>query len=37
MEDYTTEFYQLLSRNEAHEMKDHLVAWYIGDLRVQIQ
>ena len=31
------EFYQLLSRNEVHKMEDHLVAQYIGCLRVQIQ
>ena len=37
MEDYTTEFYQLLSRNGVHETKDQLVARYIGGLRVQIQ
>ena len=37
MEDYTTDFYQLISRNEVHETKDQLVARYIGGLRVQIQ
>ena len=37
MEDHTTEFYQLISRNEVHETEDQLVAWYIGGLRVQIQ
>ena len=37
MEDYTTEFYQLLAMNEIHEMEDQLVARYIGGLRVQIQ
>ena len=31
------EFYQLILWNEVHEMKDQLVAQYIGDLRVQIQ
>ena len=36
MEDYTTEVYQLISRNEVHEMKDQLVARYIGGLMVQI-
>ena len=37
MEDYITKFYRLLSRNEAHETEDQLVAQYIGGLRVQIQ
>ena len=37
VEDYTTEFYQLLARNEIHEIEDQLVARYIGGLRVQIQ
>ena len=37
MEDYATEFYQLISRNEVHETEDQLVARYIGGLRVQIQ
>ena len=36
MEDYTTEFYQLISRNEVHETEDQLVARYIGGLRVKI-
>ena len=37
MKDYTTEFYQLLSRNEVYETEDQLVAQYVGGLRVQIQ
>ncbi|KAJ8636125.1 hypothetical protein MRB53_010392 [Persea americana] len=37
VEDYTTEFYQLLARNEIQELEDQLVAQYIGGLRVQIQ
>ena len=37
MEDYTTEFDQLISRNEVHETEDQLVARYISGLRVQIQ
>ena len=37
MEDYTTEFYQLISRNKVNETEDQLVARYIGGLRVQIQ
>ena len=37
MEDYTTEFYQLISRNEVNETENQLVARYIGGLRVQIQ
>ena len=34
MEDYTTKFYQLISRNEVHEMDDQLLARYTGGLRV---
>ena len=37
MEDYTTEFYQLLSRNEVHETEDQLVVRYVGGFRVQIE
>ena len=37
VEDYTTEFYQLISRNEVNETENQLVARYIGGLRVQIQ
>ena len=34
MEDYTMEFYQLISRNEVHETEYQLVARYIDGLRV---
>ncbi|KAK9151391.1 hypothetical protein Syun_009700 [Stephania yunnanensis] len=37
VDDYTTEFYQLVARNELQETNDQLVARYIGGLRVQIQ
>eukprot|EP00268_Persea_americana_P043447 TRINITY_DN43680_c1_g1_i1.p1 TRINITY_DN43680_c1_g1~~TRINITY_DN43680_c1_g1_i1.p1 ORF type:complete len:213 (+),score=30.45 TRINITY_DN43680_c1_g1_i1:507-1145(+) len=37
VEDYTTQFYQLVARNEIQELEDQLVARYIGGLRVQIQ
>ena len=37
VDDYTTEFYQLIARNEIQEMEDQLVARYIGSLRPQIQ
>ena len=37
MDEYTTEFYQLISRNELQEIEDQLVARYIGGLRAQIQ
>ncbi|GKB03451.1 hypothetical protein Tco_0831594 [Tanacetum coccineum] len=36
VEDYTTEFYQLIARNNIQEIKDQLVSRYIGSLRVQI-
>ncbi|GKB76794.1 hypothetical protein Tco_0943689, partial [Tanacetum coccineum] len=36
IEDYTTEFYQLIARNDIQEIKDQLVSRYIGGLRVQI-
>ncbi|GJU49514.1 putative reverse transcriptase domain-containing protein, partial [Tanacetum coccineum] len=36
VEDYTTEFYQLISRNDIQETNDQLVSRYIGGLRVQI-
>ena len=37
VEDCTTEFYQLLARNEIHETEDQLVARYIRGMRIQIQ
>ncbi|GKC64328.1 reverse transcriptase domain-containing protein [Tanacetum coccineum] len=36
VEDYTTEFYQLIVRNDIQETEDQLVSRYIGGLRVQI-
>ncbi|GJW20649.1 putative reverse transcriptase domain-containing protein [Tanacetum coccineum] len=36
VEDYTTEFYQLITRNDIQETDDKLVSHYIGGLRVQI-
>ncbi|GJR74757.1 putative nucleotidyltransferase, ribonuclease H [Tanacetum coccineum] len=36
VEDYTTEFYQLIARNDIQETNDQLVSRYIGGLRVQI-
>ncbi|GJR53338.1 putative nucleotidyltransferase, ribonuclease H [Tanacetum coccineum] len=36
VEDYTTEFYQLIARNDIQEIEDQLVSRYIGGLRVQI-
>ncbi|GKB20420.1 putative nucleotidyltransferase, ribonuclease H, partial [Tanacetum coccineum] len=36
VEDYTTEFYQLISWNDIQVTKDQLVSHYIGGLRVQI-
>ncbi|GJU98204.1 hypothetical protein Tco_1327475 [Tanacetum coccineum] len=36
VEDYTTEFYQLIARNDIQETDDQLVSHYIGGLRVQI-
>ncbi|XP_052627007.1 uncharacterized protein LOC128133560 [Lactuca sativa] len=36
VDDYTTEFYQLISRNNIQETEEQLVARYIGGLRVQI-
>ncbi|GKA02853.1 hypothetical protein Tco_0675634 [Tanacetum coccineum] len=35
-EDYTTEFYQLIARNDIQETEYQLVSRYIGGLRVQI-
>ena len=37
VDDYTSEFYQLVARNEIQETDDQLVARYIGGLKVQIQ
>ncbi|GJT74710.1 putative reverse transcriptase domain-containing protein [Tanacetum coccineum] len=36
VEDYTTEFYQLIARNDIQETEYQLVSRYIGGLRVQI-
>nr|GEV96201.1 reverse transcriptase domain-containing protein [Tanacetum cinerariifolium] len=36
VEDYTTEFYQLIARNDIQETEDQLVSRYIGGLRVHI-
>ncbi|GJR74594.1 putative reverse transcriptase domain-containing protein [Tanacetum coccineum] len=36
VEDYTTEFYQLIARNDIKETEDQHVSQYIGGLRVQI-
>ena len=36
IDDYTTKFYQLITRNEVQETEDQLVARYIGSLREQI-
>ncbi|KAD4983107.1 hypothetical protein E3N88_19778 [Mikania micrantha] len=36
VDDYTTEFYQLIARNDIQEPEEQLVARYIGGLRVQI-
>ncbi|GKE40316.1 putative reverse transcriptase domain-containing protein [Tanacetum coccineum] len=36
VQDYTTEFYQLIARNDIQETDDQLVSSYIGGLRVQI-
>ncbi|KAI3709992.1 hypothetical protein L2E82_39765 [Cichorium intybus] len=37
VDEYTTEFYQLLARNEIQENEDQLVARYVGGLKLQIQ
>ena len=37
MDDYTTDFYQLIARNEIQEMEDQLVSRYIRGLKLQIQ
>ncbi|GJR55869.1 putative reverse transcriptase domain-containing protein [Tanacetum coccineum] len=36
VEDYTTEFYQLIARNDIQETEGQLISHYIGGLRVQI-
>ncbi|XP_022001881.1 uncharacterized protein LOC110899297 [Helianthus annuus] len=36
VDDYTTEFYQLIARNDIQEPEEQLVSRYIGGLRVQI-
>ena len=36
VDEYTTEFYQLLVRNEIQETQDQLVSHYCGGLRTQI-
>ncbi|KAI3505941.1 hypothetical protein L1887_28268 [Cichorium endivia] len=36
VDDYTTEFYQLIARNDIQETEEQLVARYIGGLRIQI-
>ncbi|KAK1414879.1 hypothetical protein QVD17_30640 [Tagetes erecta] len=36
VDDYTTEFYQLVARNDIQETEEQLVSRYIGGLRVQI-
>ncbi|PWA56672.1 reverse transcriptase domain-containing protein [Artemisia annua] len=36
VEDYTTEFYQLIARNDIQETEEQLVSRYIGGLRFQI-
>ncbi|PWA82093.1 reverse transcriptase domain-containing protein [Artemisia annua] len=36
VEDYTTEFYQLIARNDIQETEEQLVSRYIGVLRFQI-
>ena len=37
MDDYTTEFHQLLARNDLAETEEQLVSYYIGGLRPQFQ
>ena len=37
VDEYTTEFYQLIARNEIQETEDQLVSHYIGGLNFQIQ
>lgn len=33
MDDYTEEFYQLITRNDLSEMEEQMVVWYLGGLR----
>lgn len=37
VDDYTTEFYQLLASDEIQETEDQLVSQYIGGLQIAIQ
>jgi hypothetical protein len=37
VDEYTTEFYQLVSRNEIQESEEHLVVRYVGGLRLALQ
>lgn len=37
VDEYTTDFYQLVARNELQETEDQLVSRYVGGLRLQIQ
>lgn len=37
VEDYTTEFYKLVARNDVYDTEDQLVARYIGGLKEQIR
>ena len=37
VDDYTTDFYQLVSRNDLAETDDKLISQYIGGLRPQFQ
>ena len=37
VDEYTTEFYQLVSRNEIQDSEEHLVVRYVGGLRLALQ
>jgi hypothetical protein len=37
MDEYTTEFYQFVSRNEIKDSKEHLVVQYVGGLHLTLQ
>ena len=37
VDEYTTEFFQLIARNEIQETEDQLISRYIGGLNFQIQ